>query len=395
MNRSLSRAILNQGGIKRELGGKFTEGDEVASLYDRTGNMAVARTLADYKVKAQEGMKGKVYGKRNEQGRVYESAQDEANQKAREGSKTDPFQIALREAELANAGKGPGQFMYDTGDGRGMQPYAIGVGTTANAGSGGAAGAGGGDVGVDFSDFDAEMDAWQPEIDESITGGGAEENGLNWLQRNQGNIRAGLGDVAEGYGNVWPHLANIRDYNQLPGITAPMLQKSVPLKDPNLESYKQAILAQGRNMQNQAAYDTSQSAGQAGQRAAALAKTQGELSRLAGYEGNLKADLANKSTLANAQITGRNLQKVNQYYGDVTERDLYKVRGVANERNRIAQNMLGFIGGQRQRTLDKENMALVKQQYAANDYLGRAIQDAVEREDWTAVEALQSGNRIA
>ena len=91
------------------MGGNFTEGDRVAGLYDRTGNMPVARTLDHYqKLRGQQGLKGKVYepndpnyGIQNvqgQEGRVFRDENDLAKQKSMENKNT-PFQNRLRQEE--------------------------------------------------------------------------------------------------------------------------------------------------------------------------------------------------------------------------------------------------------------------------------------------------------
>ena len=100
--------------------------------------------------------------------------------------------------------------------------------------------------------------------------------------------------------------------------------------------------SQGRTAQQQAGYDTAQSGSQAAQRAAAMAGTQSQLSRLGGQEAQIEAQIANQQAHMDRQVEAQNLEKVNRYYKDVTARELDRIRGIAGERSAISQKLLGW-----------------------------------------------------
>ena len=198
-------------------------------------------------------------------------------------------------------------------------------------------------------------------LQKSIRSANETPTGESWWQENRENIGEGVMDVSTGLLNVAPNIANIKDYRTLPNIPAPALMKSVALEEPNLESTRQALIAQGRSAQQQADIGSSQSGAQQAGRAQALAQTQSSLSRLGGEEARMQMQVRNQNRMANQQSQARNLQSMNQYYQDQTGREMAITRGVAGERAAITNKILGSLGDLRQRELDDRSYRLAKQ----------------------------------
>jgi hypothetical protein len=193
-------------------------------------------------------------------------------------------------------------------------------------------------------------------------------------KRNRGpadynGIAGTLSDVATGALNVAPHLQNIKDYENLPGIVSPRLQKAVYTNAPSLEADRQAIKAQGRSMQNAA----NQGSPNIAANTRALSATQQSLSRLAGQESMIEAQNDARNAQASSQVQRSNIANLNQYDKDKMERELYQQKGIAGERNAIYSGVLGTIGQANQRKLDKERMKLLGKAYNRYGQLGRTL----------------------
>ena len=186
-----------------------------------------------------------------------------------------------------------------------------------------------------------------------------------------------LENTAAGLMAVAPHLANIKAYRNLPLPPEPVLTNAPVTKAPDMEASRQAIIAQGRNMANQAEFDSPQQA--IARRAAAMAGTQSQLSRLAGQEQQLEQSWRERNAQRQFQNEAMNAQRINQYRNEVAGRDLAKIRGVGAERSALSNKILGYLGDLDRQRLDREKMDLVREKYATTGVLKRLAQREMER----------------
>jgi len=198
----------------------------------------------------------------------------------------------------------------------------------------------------------------------------------SWFAQNQRNISGSIIDAGSLLAGISPNLANIKDYRTLPQVPTPGLERAIDLDVPDFESTRQAIVAQGRNMQN--LVSSGQAGQQIAQRSQAMGRTQGALSQLAGQEERMQTDINNRNRVANQQVQARNLGTVNKFYDEQNERELAIIRGVGAERQNISNKILGTIGDMNQRRVDRDKMSLTGLRYNQEGALRRTLQDSLQ-----------------
>ncbi len=194
--------------------------------------------------------------------------------------------------------------------------------------------------------------------------------GPGWWDENRRGITRGASNVAAGLLNIAPHLANIRDYQNMPGVRSPQLQRTVSVDAPSMEATRQAIKAQGRTAAESAAGQSPQN--QLAARAAAMSGTQSALSRLAGQEAQTEAQYDAMNARARQQAEAQNVASLNRMAEQMTARDLAQMRGIAGERGAISTKTLGFLGDLNRQQLDRDRMDLVRQRYNMQEQMDRA-----------------------
>jgi len=197
----------------------------------------------------------------------------------------------------------------------------------------------------------------------------------SWWTNNKQGLGRGLGNAASGLLNIAPHLSNIKAYNDMPGVRAPNLQRTVRSEAPNMEAGRQAIRAEGRNAMNRV---NASGQGTAAQNAAALASTQSALSRYSGQEARVEAQTDARNAAAANQTQARNMAMLNRHGREETSRDMAKFRGIQGEKNKLASKALGFVKDLRTQKLDDRRMALTERRYDQYGVMQRDAQKYLE-----------------
>lgn len=337
---------------------RHSEGDRenvpgLADIYDRTGNMRVSRTLAKY----QKG--GSIYDDYwDNLGGNKEAAPNLGEKTAL--AKGDPWEYQMDGDNVMTRKKGDTDWITTDGDVRQsildkqFPGYGSPNANTANSGFG----------------YENTADPYLPnnikELEEGRKSRIAESNVEgndqdSFLDKLSGaDVGNGLMNASAGLLNIAPNLSNIKDYKNLKGRSAPNLRRNVNVEAPSFEDEKQSVIAQGRNMANEANSSTQSNTAR---RALAMSGTQQALSSVGNKERNAKVAARNTNARMAAQTDAANIRTMNEYDKENMERELAKTRGIAGEISAIYNKSLGFIGDIRNQKLDREKMDLTRRRY--------------------------------
>jgi len=170
----------------------------------------------------------------------------------------------------------------------------------------------------------------------------------SWWDLNKNTLGRGTRNLTSGLLAVAPHLGNI-----------------------------QAAISQGRQMANQAQYESPQDSVAA--RSKALSATQSALSQIAGQEEMMEQQWRDKNAQRQMAVDSRNISAIDRRNEMEVGRDLARTRGIGTEWANISSKLLGTMGDLDRQRLDRERMDLVQQTYNLNDTLKRAAIKEFER----------------